>query len=193
MGIAGHRGRSYNSAVARTGIWVRVLVALGLIVLVSGGQALAARQPQPVSALSTLPAPAKPLPSDLKLAIGRAADHIGVSPRTALNGTRLLRSNVTGLPLYAFGGGKALCFIVWRGVGTCGDLNAPTSVLWAVNGGSKKRGQAVVGIVPDAVVAVRVRVNNSWHVVTPVHNAFYFPYHVSPNSSGTVAVAAQTH
>jgi len=184
----------YNFAVAKVGILVRSLIALGLVVLVLGSQAFAARGAAPVSALSTLPALTKPLPSDLKLAIGRAADHIGVSPKTALAGTRLLRSNVTGLPLYAFrGNGNAVCFIVWRGVGTCGEINSPTGVLWAGNGGSKKRGQAVVGVVSDAVVTVKVRVNGSWHVVTPVHNAFYFPYREAVTASGKIAVVAQTH
>ena len=173
---------------------MRVLAALGLMVLVTGGQALAARQTPPVSAFSTLPAPTKPLPSDLKLAIARAANRIGVTATTAVNGTRLLRSNVTGLPLYAFGGnGNAVCFLVWRGVGTCGEITTPTSVVWAVNGGSKKRGHAVVGIVSDAVMAVKVRINNNWHVVTPVHNAFYFPYRAALSPSGKVAVVAQTH
>jgi hypothetical protein len=156
-------------------------------------QAAAARQrPPTISALATLPPPGRPLPAGLQTAIARQASMIRLGRRQAQRRTRLLRSNVTGLPVYGFGGaGGSVCFIVWRGVGTCGRITSPTYVLWAVNGGSRKRGQAVVGIVSDPVVRVRVRIDNTWHIAAPVHNVFYVAYR-KPTTPRIVVIAV-TH
>jgi hypothetical protein len=121
------------------------------------------------------------------------ASNSGVPRRLALARVRLLRSNVTGLPLYAInGGGGRVCFLLWRGVGTCGSIAKSTDVLWAVNGGSRRRGQAVVGLVSDAIVALKVRIAGRWHRVTPRHNAFYLAYREPHLSVALPAVVAVT-
>jgi hypothetical protein len=85
----------------------------------------------------------------------------------------MLLSDVTGLPLYAFGGTNGqVCFVVWRGVGTCGVLSHQSETLWAVNGGSRKRGQAVVGVVSDRVRVVTVLLGGRKIPVRLRHNAF---------------------
>lgn len=176
-------------------VWAMLLRSGAVLVLIAvfAGSGFAANQAPPsVSALTTLPPPSKPLPADLKFAVGRAANYIGLDARVALRRVRLLRSNVTGLPLYAFGGNGSVCFMLWRGGGTCARITAPNGVRWFVSGGSRRRGQAVVGIVPDSVKALRVRVSGTWHVVKPVHNAFYFAYRQTRFSVARPAVVAVT-
>jgi hypothetical protein len=137
-----------------------------------------------------LPPVTKPLSPDLKTAIARLAGAIHVNARLAFRRTRLLRSNVTGRPLYAFGGSdNTVCFLVWRGAGSCGKITSSTKALFMWGGGSRKRGQVVVGLVSDAVVAVRVRINTTLHLVRPVHNAFVVPYR---DPSARVTVVAVT-
>ena len=89
----------------------------------------------------------------------------------------MLLSDVTGLPLYAFAGTKGrICFVVWRGGGTCGQLSATAPVLWLINGGNRKRGQAVVGVVSDRVVAVDVSIRGKVVRARVRHNAFVVPF-----------------
>jgi hypothetical protein len=105
------------------------------------------------------------------------APHVGIAARTARNRLRLLRRDVTGLPLYAFGGTQGrVCFFVWRGGGTCGPVTASRNALWLVNGGNRKRGQAVVGVVSDRVRAVDVALRGRVIRARVVHNAFVVPF-----------------
>ena len=147
----------------------------------------------PVASLRTLPVPAK-LPTDYVREIGRAAEHVGITRATAVRRTRMLLSDVTGLPLYAFGGTKGqVCFVVWRGVGTCGVLDRQHAALWAVNGGSRKRGEAVVGIVSDRVRAVTVLLGERKIPVRVRHNAFVAPFRLGTYQSvPRVTVVAKT-
>lgn len=85
-----------------------------------------------------------------------------------------------------------MCFLLWRGVGTCGSILKRQDLVWAINGGSRTRGQALVGVAPDDVVAVRVRIAGRWHRVTPKHNAFYLPYRQPSLSVARPAVIAIT-
>jgi hypothetical protein len=89
----------------------------------------------------------------------------------------MLLSNVTGLPLYAFAGtDNRVCFAVWRGGGTCGEVDATHDAIWLVNGGSSTRGQAVVGIVSDRVRAVDVSIRGRFVRAAVRHNAFVVPF-----------------
>jgi hypothetical protein len=95
----------------------------------------------------------------------------------------MLLSNVTGLPLYAFDGRNGqVCFVVWRGGGTCGVLGTTRDSLWIVNGGSRKRGQAVVGVVSDGVRAVVVTLGARTVRATVRHNAFVIPFRAKPGT-----------
>jgi hypothetical protein len=130
----------------------------------------------PLAALGTLPKP-RQLPVGYLQALERSAPRAGVSPVTAALRTRVLLSDVTGLPLYAFAGSRGrVCFLLWRGVGTCGAVNSEHKTLWAVNGGSRKRGQAVVGVVANEVRAVDVWIDGRRHRVRVRHNAFSLPF-----------------
>jgi hypothetical protein len=107
------------------------------------------------------------------------ARHVGVTARAARNRTRLLRSDVTGLPLYAFGGtGGRVCFFLWRGGGTCGPVTATHNVISLFGGGNRKRGQAVVGVVSDRVRAVDVSLRGHVTRARVVNNAFFVPFRV---------------
>jgi hypothetical protein len=152
-----------------------LVVPLSALCLASASVAGISGQP-PVSSLQTL-APVATLPAGYAVAIRRAAASAGIGAPTALRRTRLLLSNVTGLPLYAFAGTKdRVCLIVWRGVGTCSLVERKHPVIYAVNGGSKKRGQALVGVVADGFRAVDVVVEGR-HVRAVVrHNAFVVPF-----------------
>jgi hypothetical protein len=89
----------------------------------------------------------------------------------------MLLSDVTGLPLYAFGGSNGqVCFVVWRGGGTCGVVGGKRDALWVVNGGSWKRGQAAVGVVSDRVRAVTVFLGGRRIPTRLRHNAFVAPF-----------------
>jgi hypothetical protein len=93
----------------------------------------------------------------------------------AVQGTLL--SDVTGLPLYAFAGTQGrVCFVVWRGGGTCGEVTAMHDAIWLVNGGSRKRGQAVVGVVSDRVRVVDVSIRGKVFHARVRHNAFVVPF-----------------
>jgi hypothetical protein len=130
----------------------------------------------PVASLQSLPAPPK-LPADYVREIGRMASWGGITRATAVKRTRLLLSSVTGLPLYAFAGTKGrVCYVVWRGGGSCGEINGTKNVLWLVNGGSRRRGQAVVGVVADGVRAVDVSMRARTVRVSVRHNAFVVPF-----------------
>jgi hypothetical protein len=129
-----------------------------------------------VASLRTLP-PLASLPAGVSFPLAHMAPHAGIDARTARNRLRPLRRDVTGLPLYAFGGTQGrVCFFLWRGGGTCGPVTATDSVLWLVNGGSRKRGQAVVGVVSDRVRAVEVSVRGRVVRARVVHNAFVVPF-----------------
>lgn len=135
----------------------------------------------PLAALRTLPAPPK-LPADYVRAVGRIATHAGISRATAVARTRLLLSDVTGLPLYAFGGANGqVCFVVWRGLGTCGTLGSDRHAIWGINGGSHKRGQAVVGVVSDAVGHVTVFLDGKAVPARLRNNAFVAPFRLAKN------------
>lgn len=137
----------------------------------------------PLAALRTLAAPPK-LPADYVREIGRIAAHAGVSRATAVARTRLLLSDVTGLPLYAFGGANGqVCFLVWRGGGTCGIVGTTRDYLWIVNGGSRKRGQAVVGVVSDRVSRVSVLLGGKAIPTRLRHNAFVAPFRLANDQS----------
>jgi hypothetical protein len=91
-----------------------------------------------------------------------------------------LLSNVTGLPLYAFAGTNGrVCFVIWRGGGTCGVVDARHDAIWVVNGGSRKRGEAVVGVVSDRVRAVLVSIGGRVARVPVRHNAFVLPFRIA--------------
>jgi hypothetical protein len=108
---------------------------------------------------------------------------------TAVRRTRLLLSDVTGLPLYAFGGsGGQVCFLVWRGVGGCGALDSRSEALWTINGGSHRRGEAVVGLVSDRVRSVTVLLNGKVIPVRLRHNAFVAPFRVKNQEEPRVKV-----
>jgi hypothetical protein len=129
-----------------------------------------------VASLRTLP-PLASVPAGVSFAVIHMAPHAGIAARSARNRMRLLRRNVTGLPLYAFGGTEGrVCFFVWRGGGTCGPVTATHNVVWLVNGGSRKRGQAVVGVVSDRVRAVDVSLRGRVVRVRAIHNAFFVPF-----------------
>jgi hypothetical protein len=129
-----------------------------------------------VVALRTLP-PLASLPSGVGFVLTRMAPWAGIAASTARSRTRLLRCDVTGLPLYAFGGTQGrVCFFLWPGGGSCGPVTSTHRVLWKVNGGSRKRGQAVVGVVSDGVRAVDVSLRGRVVRVRVVHNAFVFPF-----------------
>jgi hypothetical protein len=131
-----------------------------------------------VSSLRTLSPPSK-LPADYVHAVDHLAAYVGISRGTAVRRTRLLLSDVTGLPLYAFAGTAGrVCFQVWRGAGTCGEITRTHTAIWAMNGGSRKRGQAVVGVVSDSVHAVNIRIGGRTFRVRVRHNAFVLPYRV---------------
>jgi hypothetical protein len=149
--------------------------ALAALVLASAAIS-ATRAAPPVASLQTLPAPSK-LPALYVRLVNRSAAYVGVTRAVAVKRTRLLLSNVTGLPLYAFAGTKdRVCFAVWRGGGTCGTVDGTHDAIWLVNGGSLKRGQAVVGVVSDRVRAVDVSIRGRF-VRAPVrHNAFVVPF-----------------
>jgi hypothetical protein len=107
------------------------------------------------------------------------APQAGIAARTARNRTRLLRRDVTGLPLYAFGGTDGrVCFFLWRGGGTCGPVTATHNVISIYGGGSRKRGQVVVGVVSDHVRAVDVSLRDHVTHAHVVNNAFFVPFRV---------------
>ncbi len=161
------------SAMRVRGVVIGAALAASVIV------PLAVAQPQaapPVTSLRNLAPPAK-LPADYVRDIGRMASQVGITRTTAVRRTRLLLSDVTGLPLYAFAGTNGrVCYVVWRGGGSCGEINATKNVLWLVNGGSRKRGQAVVGVVSDGVRAVDVTTRARTVRVSVRHNAFVVPF-----------------
>ncbi|HEY7536606.1 MAG TPA: hypothetical protein VH721_01350 [Gaiellaceae bacterium] len=131
-----------------------------------------------VESLRSLPAPPK-LPADYVRAIGHVASSVRITRATAVKRTRLLLSDVTGLPLYAFAGTKGrVCFVVWRGGGDCGEVNQTHHVIWLVNGGNRRRGQAVVGVVSDRVRAVDVKIRERIVRVGVRHNAFVVPFRI---------------
>jgi hypothetical protein len=111
-----------------------------------------------VASLRTLP-PLASVPAGVSFAVIHMAPHAGIAARSARNRMRLLRRNVTGLPLYA-----------------CGPVTATHNVVWLVNGGSRKRGQAVVGVVSDRVRAVDVSLRGHVVRVRAIHNAFFVPF-----------------
>jgi hypothetical protein len=137
----------------------------------------------PVSALRSLAPPSK-LPKGYASAITRIAPQAGINAPTALHRTRLLLGDVTGLPLYAFAGTKnRVCILIWRGAGTCSFIEGKHPVIWDINGGSTRRGQALVGVVADGIRAVDVVVEGR-HVRAAVrHNAFVVPFRYR-NGSG---------
>jgi hypothetical protein len=149
-----------------------ILVAL---LAVAGTRAEPKAEPM-VASLQTLPAPSK-LPAGYVRGIQRSAAYVGISRAVAAKRTRLLLSDVTGLPLYAFGGTKRrVCFAIWRGGGTCGEVSANKHVIYVVNGGSHRRGQAVAGVVSDRVKAVDVTIQDRVVHVSVRHNAFVVPF-----------------
>jgi hypothetical protein len=155
--------------------WVTLVVPVLVLGLVSTAFAGSPSSP-PVSSLRSLPPPPK-LPPGYAMAVSRSAGRVGITRATALHRTRLLLSNVTGLPLYAFAGTQGqVCFFVWRGAGTCNLIDGGHDVVWSINGGSRKRGQAVVGVVSDRVRAVDVLIQGR-HVRASIrHNAFVVPF-----------------
>jgi hypothetical protein len=168
---------------------VRTCAAAVLVAIAASVAAVAAQASSvpPLSSLRTLAAPAK-LPPDYIGEIGRTAAHVGITATTAVARTRMLLSNVTGLPLYAFGGKSGqVCFVVWRGGGTCGVLGTTRDSLWIVNGGSRKRGQAVVGVVSDGVRAVVVTLGSRTVRATVRHNAFVVPFRTEPGTPAPMA------
>jgi hypothetical protein len=160
------------------------VLALGLV-----SAALAGSTPSPpVTSLRALAPPPK-LPPGFAKAIGRGAVRVGISRATALHRTRLLLSDVTGLPLYAFAGTQGrVCFLVWRGIGNCGRLDGGKDVLWAMNGGNDKRGQALVGVVSDRVRAVDVEIRGRRFRAPVRHNAFVVPFRYHDWDSGLLWV-----
>jgi hypothetical protein len=125
-------------------------------------------------------APPPKLPTNYVREVGRIAVQAGISRATAVARTRLLLSDVTGLPLYAFGGADGqVCFVVWRGLGSCGALGSERNALWGINGGSHKRGQAVVGVVSDRVSRVTVLLDGKAIPARLRHNAFVAPFRLA--------------
>lgn len=159
----------------RSGAIVLGTAAAILLVPALAGAAQVQTEP-PVASLRTLP-PRPKLPSDYVREVGILAASGGISRSTAVRRTRMLLSDVTGLPLYAFAGTKGrICFVVWRGGGFCGQLAATAPMLWLINGGNRKRGQAVVGVVSDRVVAVDVSIRGKVVRARVRHNAFVVPF-----------------
>jgi hypothetical protein len=160
-----------------------LLVRVGVLGLLAAGAAvvaaaaLASTAPAPLGALRNLAPPAR-LPGDYVRLVELSASHVGVSRAVAVRRTRMLLRDVTGLPLYAFWGTQGrVCFAVWRGAGTCGIVRRD-SVLWLVNGGSRKRGQAVVGVAADGVHAVDVAIGATTIRASVRHNAFVVPFRI---------------
>jgi hypothetical protein len=109
--------------------------------------------------------------------VGHSAKDVGITRAAAVRRTRMLLADVTGLPLYAFAGTESrVCFFVWPGGGTCGEVDARHDAIWLVNGGSKKRGQAVVGVVSDRIHAVDVSIRGGYVRARVRHNAFVVPF-----------------
>jgi hypothetical protein len=101
----------------------------------------------------------------------------------------MLLTDVTGRPLYAFAGKSGqVCFVLWRGGGTCGVLHEGHDSLWLVNGGSRKRGQAVVGVVPDGVRAVIVRLGSRTIRAAVRRNAFAVAFRVARGQAAKIRV-----
>ena len=164
-------------------VGVAVIVVSIAAFLTAAVPATPATVSPPVASLRLLSPPPK-LPADYVRGLSRIAPHVGLTPVIAAHRTRLLLRNVTGLPLYAFSGtGGQICLIVWRGVGTCAVMSKKRAVLWGINGGSRKRGQAVVGVVVDGVRAVNVSLGTR-HVRAAVrHNAFVVPFRLGQGAS----------
>lgn len=151
--------------------------AAAAAVVLGAPLAIAASRVAPmVASLRTLRPPPK-LPADFASGLGGMANYVGITRATAVKRTRMLLSDVTGLPLYAFAGTRGrVCFVVWRGGGTCGEVTATHDAIWLVNGGSRKRGQAVVGVVSDRVRAVEVSIRGRSVRARVRHNAFVVPF-----------------
>lgn len=154
-----------------------VLLTVGLV----GATVAGASSDAPmVASLRSLPPP-KALPAGVDIVFRRGGAHVGISADVARERTRLLLRDVTGLPLYAFGGTYGrVCFFLWRGGGTCGEVSASHDVISVVNGGSRKRGQAVVGVVSDRVRAVDVWLGRRVVRTSVRHNAFFVPFRLGP-------------
>lgn len=154
-----------------------IVVAVALTAATLG--ASAATTP-PVASLMTLRVATR-LPADLATDLRLMGKPAGLPQAAVLPRVRLLLSDATGLPLYAFAGTQSrVCFFVWRGGGTCGEISDRHKVLWIVNGGSHKRGQAVVGVVSDGVRAVAVRIGGRVVQAAVKHNAFVLPFRMRP-------------
>ena len=157
---------------------MRVAVAAtGVAVLVLAVPVSAAPPGRPlVASLRTLPPPSK-LPDHFRSSLSPLAAHVGITPAVALQRTRLLLRNVTGLPLYAFAGtGGRICFVLWPGGGTCGEVSASHDVVWLVNGGNQQAWEVVVGVVSDRVRAVDVTIRGKLIRASVRHNAFFVPF-----------------
>lgn len=84
-----------------------------------------------------------------------------------------------------------ICFLVWRGLSECGTLDATHAMFWGINGGNRKRGQAVVGVVADKVHAVDVRLGTRRVRASVRHNAFVVPFRTARTANDPqVRVAA---
>jgi hypothetical protein len=133
------------------------------------------RTAPPVASLRTLPAPAK-LPAQYVRLVKYQAIRVGVTRSVAVARTRILLTNVTGLPLYAFAGTQdRVCFAVWPGGGGCGTLDVANKIIWLINTRSRNR-EAVVGVVSDGVRAVDVQLGGRLVRATVRHNAFVVPF-----------------
>jgi hypothetical protein len=167
-------------AVAAPGVAALVL-ALPVSAAPPGTQPL-------VASLRTLPPPPR-LPDQFRSSVVPLAAYVGITPTVALQRTRLLLRNVTGLLLYAFAGTQGrICFTLWRGGGTCGEVSASHDVVWLVNGGNRRRGEAVVGIVSDRVRAVDVTIRGRLVRASVRHNAFFVPFRSRPGARLPVPV-----
>jgi hypothetical protein len=145
--------------------------------LVLAASVAAASGVPPVASLWTLPPPTT-LPPQYPSSVSGLATSVGINRALALRRTRLLRTDVTGLPLYAFSGTRSrICFTLWPGGGTCGQISASHTIVWIVNGGGGKRAPAVVGVVSDRVRAVEVTILGKRVRASVRHNAFVVPFH----------------
>lgn len=98
------------------------------------------------------PGPGLPLPGrakNLLTGVGRAGDTVAAFPTSR------------GL----------VCFEI-KAAGTCGSLNSPSGVTWAIL--STRGNSRVFGIASDAVARVQVEVKGVFHDAILRHNAYHF-------------------
>lgn len=185
---------NWRSAVIRFSI-VSGIVA-GLVVAVGAVRGEAGRAPSPgltagVSALNQLP-PEAAIGAEAARFVRSAAIATGTDVATAVARVRLLRTDLgsASREVYAFPSASgSTCFTLTRTGSSCARRpeDGTPGIHWLIGGGTSDAPSALVGIVADDVLKVRLTVDGR-EVPTTIANNVVFGEYADPADTAEIVV-----